>query len=63
MKFQKYNSHILLIWAYDVEVCNDMKKDIKVLKINLYGCSGIERTKNKVSENSLHFIPLLVGEK
>jgi len=36
-----------------------MKRDIKVLRIDLYGCSGIVRTKNKVSENNLHFIPLL----
>jgi len=40
-----------------------MKRDRKVLIINLYGSSGIERIKNKVSENSLHFRPLLVGEK
>lgn len=40
-----------------------MKRDTKVLKIDLYGCSGIERTKNKVSENSCHFTPLLVDEK
>jgi len=40
-----------------------MKRDRKVLKIDLYGCSGIERAKNKVSKNSLHFTPLLVGEK
>jgi len=37
--------------------------DRKVLKNDLYGCSGIERTKNKLSENSLHFTPLLLGEK
>jgi hypothetical protein len=42
---------------------NDMKRDIKVLIIDLYGCCGIERTKNKVSKISLHFTPLLVGEK
>jgi hypothetical protein len=53
----------LLIWAYGVEVCNDIKRDRKVLKIDLYGCSGIERTKNKVSENIRHFNTLLVGEK
>jgi len=40
-----------------------MKRDRKVLKIDLYGCSGIERAKNKVSENSLYFIPLLTTEK
>jgi len=40
----------LLILAYGVEVYNDTKRDREVLKSDLYGCSGIERTKNKVSE-------------
>jgi len=40
-----------------------MKRDSKVLKLDLYGCSGIPRTKNKVSENSRHFNTILVGEK
>ena len=40
-----------------------MKRDRKVLKIDLYDCSGIERTKNKVSKSSLHFTPLLVQGK
>jgi len=40
-----------------------MKRDKKVLKIDLYGCGGIVGAKNKVSENSRHFNTLLVGAK
>jgi len=47
----------MLILAYGVEVCNVMKRDRKVLRIDLYGCSGIERTKNKVSEIFAILIP------
>ena len=40
-----------------------MKRDSKVLVIDLYGCSGIVRIQNNISENSLHFSTLLDIDK
>ena len=40
-----------------------MRRDRKVLRIDLYGCSSKGRIKNKISENCLYFIPFLTTEK